>query len=506
MHHLSALSSGYPQAAGGTARIYARGTQTRVTYYTDFEASSSASTDVVLNSYGQAEVYVDQVVDVWLYSSSGAFLKTVTVGSKASAVEIISPSLNGTDYTTAVTARNKPTTVEDAFDLWYTLAGNAVFPYVNPFNTGALSLSEAIGEGQNGEFSVKKYGAVGDGSTNDTAAIANAILAATANDGGVLVFPPGTYRTTLATTIPTGVSVRGCGGEVSVLSIDSATEHAIVFSGTSAVFMHGMGVIPAQSNTGTLVRVTGGTLNMSACSLGQADPSLVAGSFFTESGGLITARGCQFGAIAVSSISALAGATTGVVTITAPTRPASGRGGMLVVVTVVQGTGSFTPLCGEMPMPRIGVNTNTTVGVHVWALPDFIATTPGATLISVPDHSTDVVGFAFWLEGCDYGYAVQNTVVTDSSATSVTSSSISTVRPGGIVIDFMANDDETDTGTPGASQVELADGSAGSATVSVQSSYKLMAAAGATTMSWTALTNAANKAHIAIAFERRNDH
>jgi len=42
-------------------------------------------------------------------------------------------------------------------------------------------------------FNVKDYGAVGDGATNDTAAIRNAIAAATNNGGGTIYFPTGTY-------------------------------------------------------------------------------------------------------------------------------------------------------------------------------------------------------------------------------------------------------------------------------------------------------------------------
>lgn len=43
-------------------------------------------------------------------------------------------------------------------------------------------------------FNVQFYGAVGDGVTNDTVAVQAAITAAIANLGGVVYFPPGTYR------------------------------------------------------------------------------------------------------------------------------------------------------------------------------------------------------------------------------------------------------------------------------------------------------------------------
>ncbi len=46
-----------------------------------------------------------------------------------------------------------------------------------------------------GVFNVKAFGAVGDGSQKETAAISKAIQAAAAAGGGVVVFPPGKYRT-----------------------------------------------------------------------------------------------------------------------------------------------------------------------------------------------------------------------------------------------------------------------------------------------------------------------
>lgn len=56
------------------------------------------------------------------------------------------------------------------------------------------------------------YGAVGDGTTDDTAAIqAAANDAATGNIGKVLFFPPGNYKITSSITIPAGVSVLGSG-------------------------------------------------------------------------------------------------------------------------------------------------------------------------------------------------------------------------------------------------------------------------------------------------------
>ncbi|MFC4811921.1 glycosyl hydrolase family 28-related protein [Paenibacillus sp. GCM10023250] len=59
------------------------------------------------------------------------------------------------------------------------------------------------------DFSVKDFGAKGDGTTDDTAAIQSALTAAGNNGGGVVFAPAGHYRVNGSLTVPTGVTLRG---------------------------------------------------------------------------------------------------------------------------------------------------------------------------------------------------------------------------------------------------------------------------------------------------------
>lgn len=85
-------------------------------------------------------------------------------------------------------------------------------------------------------FDVRTYGAIGDGETDDTAAIQAAIDACATAGGGVVVIPPGTYSLTAraslfdagvwaALFIPSAVLIQGAGPQATILSLDDDGDH-----------------------------------------------------------------------------------------------------------------------------------------------------------------------------------------------------------------------------------------------------------------------------------------
>lgn len=85
-------------------------------------------------------------------------------------------------------------------------------------------------------YDVIAFGAVGDGTTDDSAAIQSAISAIESAGGGNLYLPTGTYLlgTTLTITLDKGFKMTG-NGFTSILKIDNATDiYAITFSPTAS--------------------------------------------------------------------------------------------------------------------------------------------------------------------------------------------------------------------------------------------------------------------------------
>lgn len=76
-------------------------------------------------------------------------------------------------------------------------------------------------------WNVKDYGAVGNGTTDDTAAIRNALNAAGAAGGGIVLFPPGNYLLSSTIQIDTPVILLGSGEQSTILTTNQSTGDVI---------------------------------------------------------------------------------------------------------------------------------------------------------------------------------------------------------------------------------------------------------------------------------------
>lgn len=217
MDLVSALISGVRGAENGTAAIFIRGTTTRSTYYLDFEGTSAVTSgqDVILDSSGGAEVYVNRLVDIVVYNSSGTAVRSFVAGHSAPAVEVISSSFTGTNYASGATGASLPTTLQSVLDKWSTSAGTTDFNVIATGTSAATTLSLGLATMGKVIFNVRAYGATGNGVSDDSTAITQCLVAAAAaGDGTLVYFPAGTYRINSGLTLFAGLSVLGFGATI----------------------------------------------------------------------------------------------------------------------------------------------------------------------------------------------------------------------------------------------------------------------------------------------------
>lgn len=168
---------------GGKLYTYEAGTTTPLTTYTDSTGVTANTNPIILDSRGEA--------NVWLGSSPYKFKLTTSTDTEIWTVDNI--------------------TSIDAFIA--TLAGATGSSLVGytPSGTGAVTTTVQAKLRQT--FSVKDFGATGDGTTDDTTAFQNALTAAA---GKSLYVPAGTYLCT-GLTIYSGTNMYGDSPTTSII-------------------------------------------------------------------------------------------------------------------------------------------------------------------------------------------------------------------------------------------------------------------------------------------------
>ena len=262
MHLLAALNSGHPAAANGTAEICIRGSSTRATWYASLEGdgADSSGSDITLDAYGSALVYVNQLVDVVVKDADGNPVRSYGDGTASGNVEVRSLAFTGTHYDTAASAAGNPTTLQAILDLWLTNSGAIDWKVL--IAGSATTLQNAFGALTGLVYNVKSpsYGAVGDGTTSDQAAIQAAHDAAVAAGGGIVFVPNGTYRMTAAIVWDKSVALVGIGMDQSILTMDAAAEKILRFTAANTsdtpTLIYGIGFQTAQANSTTTIELT----------------------------------------------------------------------------------------------------------------------------------------------------------------------------------------------------------------------------------------------------------
>jgi hypothetical protein len=274
MQLIDTLISGVEGAGSGTAEIRKRGTASFATTYQDFQGTvTNVDGPLTLDSEGQLEVYVNELVEVTVKDSAGTVVAQFVNANDAPAVEVKSLSFTGPDYDTAAVAAGGPTTLQAVLDLVLASFGSTDFKVL--IGGVATLLQDAFGFSTELFYNVKSpvYGAVGDGTTDDTVAIQAAMTAASAAGGGVVFFPQGRYRTTATLNPGANVSMWGANSDACTIEYDAATGNVVNvnYGATTGQTpeIRNLAIFPVQSHSGNILN-GGGSYLVSNCDLGSA--------------------------------------------------------------------------------------------------------------------------------------------------------------------------------------------------------------------------------------------
>ena len=183
--------------AGGLLYTYASGGTTPKATYTDATLGTPNANPVVLDSAGRA--------DIWLTTGTYKFVLKTSAGATVWTVDSI-PDLTSVQRIRA--AATLPATCSPSTgDLAVLTAGNTGMYRCSATNT--WSHVDTLGM-----ISVKDYGAVGNGTTDDTAAIQSAVAAAGTAGGGTVYFTQGTYSIAPTATMVTAMGTTYYVGEL----------------------------------------------------------------------------------------------------------------------------------------------------------------------------------------------------------------------------------------------------------------------------------------------------
>ena len=158
---------------GGKLYSYAAGTSTPQATYTSISGSTAHTNPIVLDSAGRVATG-----EIWLTAGSNYKFALYTSANVLITTWDNITGINGTGITS-----------------------NASSVQYDPAGTGATSMTVQTKLRQT--INVKDYGAVGDGTTNDSTAVTNAF---NASNGIRVVFPSGVYKLTSPVAAPTNSS------------------------------------------------------------------------------------------------------------------------------------------------------------------------------------------------------------------------------------------------------------------------------------------------------------
>lgn len=222
--------------AGGKLYTYAAGTTTPLATYTDSTGVSANTNPIILDSRGEASV--------WLGSALYKFrLDTST-----------NVSVWTTDNIDAISASTLYVSISNLANTTNNSLGDAIVGFKQSNSSGFFvnAVARTVSNKLQEILSVKDFGAVGDGITDDSSAIINAVAASA---GKSLYFPAGAYVVGQPIIVPTNSTLYGDIGQTS-LKIKTGTYapssgDVFVITGVNNVQISGIDINGNKGNIGS---------------------------------------------------------------------------------------------------------------------------------------------------------------------------------------------------------------------------------------------------------------
>lgn len=175
--------------AGGKLYSYQAGTSTPLATYTDSTGATENANPVILDARGEAGVWLsDAAYKLVLKTSNDSTIWTVdNVSTMQGNIDVVQANLDA--YIASLAASS----------------GSSLVGFIQP---SAEAVARTVQAKLSDTVNVFDFGAVGDGVTDDTAAI-QAAIDSLPGTGGVVFFNPGTYLISSTLTASTGVLLNG---------------------------------------------------------------------------------------------------------------------------------------------------------------------------------------------------------------------------------------------------------------------------------------------------------
>lgn len=234
--------------ASGKVRFYQPGTLVAETVYSDSACASAITQPLTLDAGGRYTVYMKNPVRMIAKDSTDTTtLLDTPILARAEQIYITNTNING----------GAETTVNAVLSDAATSFGSG-FLYRQSSGATARTFVSVIGERC---VSVKDFGATGDGSTDDTTAVQNAISQVASLGGGIVLFPYGTYAITGVSITNVGVCLQGT-GRLSVIKNTSTSASAITINVGSAIdckaFIRDLAITASTTSSGKGILLTNG--------------------------------------------------------------------------------------------------------------------------------------------------------------------------------------------------------------------------------------------------------